>query len=137
MALSAPVTLSDTEKLDALRQLDQFRHWRSLDDKRYCLVCGNIITGREIQIWSGSRDIGRLRVSCPTGGCNSIPMDWVLPTNEILAKIERAATDQIHNAPAPVSAPAVVHTSTAPEKKPYATLASRWRKLGLRFKHSL
>ena len=48
MALSLAVTLPDADKLDALRRVDQFRQWRSLDEKRFCLVCGKIITGRQI-----------------------------------------------------------------------------------------
>jgi hypothetical protein len=78
---SAPTKLSDPDKLQALRQLDQFRGWHSLDDKRYCLVCGKIITGREIQLVRGSRRNGPLRLTCPTERCNSIPMDWVFPTD--------------------------------------------------------
>ncbi len=50
MELSPPAPLADADKLNALRRLDQFREWRSLDDKRYCLVCGKIITGRQIQM---------------------------------------------------------------------------------------
>ena len=89
MALSLAVTLPDADKLDALRRLDQFRQWRSLDEKRFCLICGNIITGGQIQVAGGTRGNGSLRLSCPTERCNSIPMDWVLPTDEILAKVER------------------------------------------------
>ena len=44
------IELPDLEKLDTLRRLDQFRNWQSLDEKRYCLVCGKLITGREIQV---------------------------------------------------------------------------------------
>src|ERR1700752_4189455 len=94
MALSSPVNLSDSDKLDVLRRLDQFRQWRSLDEKRFCLVCGKIITGRQIQVAGGTRGNGPLRVSCPTERCNSIPMDWVLPTDEILAKVERMVEEE-------------------------------------------
>jgi hypothetical protein len=83
--------LSDEEKLQALRRLDQFREWHSLEEKRYCLVCGNLISGRQIQVAGGTRGNGPLRLSCPTERCNSIPMDWVLPTDEILAKVEKMA----------------------------------------------
>jgi hypothetical protein len=38
MALVSSIKLSDEEKLAILRRLDQFRQWRSLDEKRYCLV---------------------------------------------------------------------------------------------------
>jgi hypothetical protein len=94
MDLSPLAPLSDSDKLDALRELDQFREWRSLDDKRFCLVCAKIITGRQIDIAGGTTGDGPLRVSCPTQRCNSIPMDWVLPTDEILAVAEAATSEQ-------------------------------------------
>src|SRR5213596_4022776 len=94
MPLSLPLTLAGADKLEVLRRLDQFRQWRSLDEKRYCLVCGKIITGRHIQVAGGTRGNGSLRLSCPTERCNSIPMDWVLPTDEILAKVEKLAEEE-------------------------------------------
>lgn len=94
MALSSPITLSEIDKLDVLRRLDKFRQWRSLDEKRYCLVCGKIITGGQIQVTGGSRGNGPLRLNCPTERCNSIPMDWVLPTDEILAKVEKMVAEE-------------------------------------------
>lgn len=94
MALTEATRLSDDEKLEVLRRLDQFRHWHSLDDDRYCLVCGKLIKGRQIQVAGGSRGNGALRLSCPTERCNSIPMDWVLTTNEILAKVEKLAEEE-------------------------------------------
>lgn len=87
MALLPPIKLSDDDKLEALRRLDQFRKWNSLEEKRYCLVCSTLITGREIQIIGGTRGAGPLRVICPSNGCHSIPMDWVRPTDEVLANI--------------------------------------------------
>ena len=92
--LSPPIDLSDAEKLDVLRRLDQFRQWRSLDDKRYCLVCGQIITGRQIDVSGGTGGNGATRVNCPTQSCNSIPMDWVLPTDEIIARFEKMAAEE-------------------------------------------
>src|SRR5262245_1820348 len=89
VALSPVTKLSDEEKLEVLRSLDQFRQWHSLEDKRYCLVCGLLISGREVQVTGGTHGNGPLRLSCPTQKCNSIPMDWVLPTDEILAKVEK------------------------------------------------
>jgi hypothetical protein len=94
VALISAVKLSDEEKLQALRRLDQFREWHSLEEKRYCLVCGNLISGRQIQVSGGTRGNGPLRLSCPTERCNSIPMDWVLPTDEILAKVEKMAATE-------------------------------------------
>jgi hypothetical protein len=99
VALSPPTPLSDADKLAALQRLDQFREWRSLDERRYCLVCGKIISGRQIQIAGGTRGNGPLRLSCPTERCNSIPMDWVLPTDEILAVAQTAASEERNVAP--------------------------------------
>jgi hypothetical protein len=94
MTLSPPTPLPDAARLEALRRLDQFREWRSLDDERYCLVCGKIITGRQIQVAGGTRGNGQSRLSCPTERCNSIPMDWVLVTDEILDVAEMAASEE-------------------------------------------
>ena len=80
------VALSDEEKLDALRRLDQFRQWRSLDEKRYCLVCGEMITGREIQVVEHEVETP-LRLICPTEHCNAMPMEWVQPTEDVLIRI--------------------------------------------------
>jgi len=87
MALLLPIKLSDDDKLEALQRLDQFRKWSSLEEKRYCLVCSSIITGRDIQVIGGTRGMGPLRMICPSDGCHSIPMDWVRPTDEVLANM--------------------------------------------------
>src|SRR6516225_10755452 len=117
MALSPPVRLVDTDKLDVLRRLDQFRQWRSLDEKRFCLVCATIITGRQIQVAGGTRGNGPLRLSCPTERCNSIPMDWVLPTDEILAKVEEMAAEERKAAVLKRAAAVVGNGKTAPTAK--------------------
>jgi hypothetical protein len=123
VALSPPLALSGADKLDALRRLDQFRQWRSLDDKRFCLVCGKIITGSQIEVAGGTRDNGALRLSCPTERCNSIPMDWVLPTDEILAVAETAASEERNVVP-PKSADGGVERG----------VTSRLRKFAMHFK---
>ena len=84
--LLSPIELSDTEKLELLRRLDRYRKWQSLDDKRYCLACGQIIDGHDILVVGGTRGTGPLRLVCPTRNCHSIPMDWVIPTDEVLAR---------------------------------------------------
>jgi hypothetical protein len=91
------VSLSDADKLDVLRRLDTFREWRSLNDKRYCLGCGKIISGTEIQVVGGTRPLGPVRLICPTSGCDSVPMDWALPTDEMLAQ-ERSRATRLHAA---------------------------------------
>lgn len=87
MTLVSSAKLSDREKLKILRRLDQFRPWRSLDDKRYCLVCGEIITGREINVIRAMPANGPLRIACPTEHCNAMPMEWVQATDDVLIRI--------------------------------------------------
>jgi len=133
VALSS-LTLSDADKLETLRRLDQFRQWRSLDEKRYCLVCGKIITGQQIQVAGGIRGNGSLTLNCPTERCKSIPMDWVLPTDEIIARVEMlAAEERKAAAPSPVN-----HKNGRLERpeRPHNDTASRWRKFALHFKRS-
>jgi len=126
--------MSDADKLNALCRLDQFRQWRSLDEKRFCLVCGKIITGRQIHLTGGSGGNGPLRLSCPTERCNSIPMDWVLPTDEILAKVERMVVKEREAA---VRAPVVV-SNGRPEHahKAEESIATRLRKFAFHFTRS-
>src|SRR5438128_11041050 len=94
MALASGVHVSDEEKLQILRRLDQFRHWHSLDDKRDCLVCGKIITGHQIQLMGGTRGNRPLRMICTIEGCHSIQMDWVLLADEILQKVVMMAGEE-------------------------------------------
>ena len=134
VALSTATRLSDEEKLEVLRRLDQFRQWRSLEEKRYCLVCGTIITGRQIQVAGGTRGSGPLRLSCPTERCNSIPMDWVLPTDEILAKVEEMAAEERKAAVLKRAAAVVGNGKTAPTAKAHEDIRSRLLKFALPFK---
>ena len=84
--LLSPIELSDAEKLEVLQRLDRYRKWQSLHEKRYCLACGRIIDGHDILIVGGTRGTGPLRLICPTERCHSIPMDWVLPNDQVLAR---------------------------------------------------
>src|SRR5437763_8915336 len=134
VTLSEATRLSDGEKLEVLRRLDQFRHWHSLEDKRYCLVCGKLISGRQIQVAGGTRGNGPLRLSCPTERCNSIPMDWVLPTNEILAKVEKLAEEERKASAIKAAAVTVSNGKTVPSHKPHSDFMSRLLKFALPFK---
>ena len=134
VTLSTAARLSDDEKLEVLRRFDQFREWRSLAEKRYCLVCGKLISGRQIQVAGGTRDDGPLRVSCPTERCNSIPMDWVLPTNEILAKVEKLAEEERKaSAPKP-AAVSIGNGKTVHTDKSHEHFVSRLRRLAFHLK---
>ena len=87
MALLSPIQFADADKLEILRHLDRYRRWRSLDEKRYCLACSTIIQGHDILIVGGTRGTGPLRVICPSPSCHSIPMDWVIPTDEVFKRM--------------------------------------------------
>jgi len=125
MSFSPPGTSSDSGKLDVLRRLDQFREWHSLDDERFCLVCGKIINGSQIQIAGGTRGNGPLRLSCPTQKCNSIPMDWVLPTAELMA-LAATTTSEDHN----------TASLRVADRREEHGLASRLRKFALHLKQA-
>ena len=125
VTLTTPTKLSDEEKLEVLRRLDQFRQWHSLEEKRYCLVCGRVISGRQIQVGGGTRGDGPLRLSCPTERCSSIPMDWVLPTDEILAKVEKLAAEERKAAEPKPAAVITDNAKRPPTVKAHDDLMSR------------
>jgi hypothetical protein len=92
--LLSPIELSDAEKLGILQRLDRYRKWQSLKEKRYCLACGHIIDGHDIQVVGGTCGTGPLRLICPTERCHAIPMDWVLPTDQVLARLALSEEDE-------------------------------------------
>lgn len=71
-AMNKHVTLD--EKLAALQESDTHRKWDSLDDRRVCILCEKVITGRMIDVWQDSHGVYRLH--CPTLGCPGTPRDW-------------------------------------------------------------
>ena len=111
-----PIKLSAEDKLNVLRQLDRWRSWNSLQDKRSCLVCGQLLSGREIEVVGGTRDLGPLRLHCPTENCPSIPMDWVLPHGE----------QSVATVPS-VAAVSTVNRSRNPSPRRTASLSARLR----------
>jgi hypothetical protein len=134
VALSTATKLSDEEKLEVLGRLDQFRQWHSLEERRYCLVCGRVISGRQIQVTGGTRSNGPLRLSCPTERCNSIPMDWVLPTDEILANVEKIAAEERKALELKPTVVTIANGKTVPTGKGHGDLMSRLLKFALPFK---
>ncbi|HEY1581895.1 MAG TPA: hypothetical protein VGF73_02215 [Chthoniobacterales bacterium] len=62
------------QKLSVLQEADTFRKWYSLDDRRACVLCDRVISGRMIDIWQ-ERD-GTYRLHCPTPDCPAQPRDW-------------------------------------------------------------
>jgi hypothetical protein len=78
------------KKLKLLRKLDIFHPWDSLDEERFCRRCGAHFTGREIRVRPGYRGGARYRLQCPTRGCPSVPIEWILPEQSFLpAELER------------------------------------------------
>ena len=132
--LSTTIKLSDEEKLEVLRRLDQFRKWYSLEEKRYCLVCGEVISGLQIQVTGGTRGNGPLRLSCPTEKCNSIPMDWVLPADEILAQVEKMAAEERTGAELKTVTVTVRPGKPVPTHKAHDDVMSRLLRFVLPFK---
>ena len=58
----------------ALQENDSYRKWSSLDDRRVCVLCEKLISGRMIDVWQD--EIGTYLVHCPTPGCPGTPRDW-------------------------------------------------------------
>ena len=63
------------QKLVVLQEADSFRKWHSLDDRRVCVLCNRLITGRMIDIWQDHH--GLYKLHCPTPGCPAVPRDWI------------------------------------------------------------
>ena len=124
MGLPSPIKLWDSDKLQILQRLDKYRRWQSLEEKRYCLVCGKLISGREVEVIGGTRDTGPLRAVCPTKNCRSIPMDWILPTDEVLRETARSTETQNQ---------AAAHIEMGPQER---SIPGRVRKWGMLFKRS-
>jgi hypothetical protein len=62
------------DKLLVLQESDSLRRWNSLDDRRVCVLCDRVITGRMIDIWRDGH--GSYHLHCPTPGCPATPRDW-------------------------------------------------------------
>ncbi len=78
------------EKLTVLQEADSLRKWHSLDDRRVCVLCNRLISGRMIDIWRDRR--GGFRLHCPSPGCDATPRDWFYhgPTANALAEAGRS-----------------------------------------------
>jgi hypothetical protein len=62
------------DRLAVLQEADGHRKWYSLDDRRVCVLCDRVISGRMIDIWQDSH--GSYHLHCPTPGCPATPRDW-------------------------------------------------------------
>jgi len=86
MSISASLRFSPEEKLYALRYLDEFRFWHSLNDVRSCRRCGRSLTGEQVLVIEPEERGGESRLQCPTRGCASSPADWVYADPMLAAK---------------------------------------------------
>lgn len=68
-------SFSDEERLALLREGDRYRRWRSLDDRRVCIRCARVFSGREVVLVSTGD--GRSELRCPTGDCDALPLHWL------------------------------------------------------------
>ena len=72
------------ERLGALRKADPVHTWRSLDDRRTCILCDRTFSGRQIDISVSAA--GGVRLQCPSDGCVSTPREWVHPGNPLTSR---------------------------------------------------
>jgi hypothetical protein len=77
--------LKSEDRLSILRAEDQFTRWNSLDDERFCIVCGKKLNGRQIEIRRFAN--GSYELRCPTEGCNSGQHQWIYPGTLLVSDI--------------------------------------------------
>lgn len=82
MLMDLAIRLGGPEKLIALQEVDQHRPWTSLNDKRRCVRCGRLISGRQIKIVVDEDGGGPLRGQCPTRNCGAPPVAWAFPRDD-------------------------------------------------------
>jgi hypothetical protein len=87
-----PIRLRSGDKLLLLRRLDHLSAWESLDDKRQCLRCRTVFSGRQLDVVGGTRGLGPLRLLCPTEGCPSTASDWVGVTTKQRPRASQASS---------------------------------------------
>ena len=84
MKTNSMENLSNRLKLRLLREIDRDRPWRSLDDRRHCVICERTISGHQIRVAWFRHGAPHLR--CPTPGCRSLPQHWVHPENPLTSE---------------------------------------------------
>jgi hypothetical protein len=89
--------LTAEQRLEILRKGDSERKWYSLDDKRVCVVCDRVLTGRQVEIHRDQR--GRYLLRCPTEGCPSYVAHWFYVGNPAAAArvLQSGLNDRDHS----------------------------------------
>jgi hypothetical protein len=72
--MSEYVHLSDTEKLELLREHSFQAPFPTLAHKNWCLHCGKEFEGHSVRVWRGRE--GSLWLECGTPHCGGSPIDW-------------------------------------------------------------
>jgi hypothetical protein len=81
------------ERLAILRNADSLRAWSSLDNTRFCILCGRTFTGRQVSFQADGR--GGYTPGCPTEDCPSTVRDWFYHcARPGAAKAARSRTDE-------------------------------------------
>ena len=87
MPALTPLVLAPEDKIDALRHLDEFHFWHSLEDVRICRRCHREITGWQIEVFEMPGARGALRLQCPSADCDSSPGDWLYADPVLAARM--------------------------------------------------
>lgn len=96
------------DRLRILQKSDLERHWYTVDDKRVCILCEHIISGRDIRISGGPEEYS---LACPTPGCPGNSTHWLLfrPASQNDGEAAVSTSSGLRNffsAPAPPGQPA-------------------------------
>ncbi len=68
------IQLSPAEKLKLLNKHSIGIHWKSLDERKWCLHCEAQFTGHSVRVYKDKA--GELWLECGTPGCDGSPIDW-------------------------------------------------------------
>jgi hypothetical protein len=121
VSASTALHLAPDDKLDALRYLDEFRYWHSLDDQRICKRCGHRITGSQILVIELPEARGKLRLQCPSPDCISTPGHWTYPDPVQAAKLIPSLGRASHDRAIQIIASEPTH---AAKRAPNATMSA-------------
>jgi len=72
-----PLPETPGRKLALFQQSDQFKHWWSLGEMRFCKRCEQLFTGHDIRLTEDEE--GEVHFHCPTLDCKGTWKDWEYP----------------------------------------------------------